>query len=164
VEKPHGKRGEVVTVPVHGLPLMLHEGMTVACVPPALKRDRWHEVTGVTSGGGTGALVELAGVSSIADAEELAGCTILANVEDLPEGYEIHDLDALLGRSVSDEEHGHLGSISEILVGQVHDVWVIEGPYGEVLVPAVPEIVKELPAEGEILVDVPKGTIEAERS
>jgi 16S rRNA processing protein RimM len=162
VEKPHGKRGEVVTVPVHGLPLMLHEGMRIACVPPLLKRDRWHEVNAVTSGGGTGALVELSGVSCIADAEELVGCTILADVADLPEGYEMHDLDALLGRSVTDEVYGDLGEITEILVGQVHDVWVIEGRFGEVLIPAVPEIVEELPLEGAILVRVPVGTVDAE--
>ena len=153
-----------MTVPVHGLPLMLHEGMRVACVPPLLKRDRWHEVVSVTSGGGTGALVGLSGSSCIADAEELVGCTILANIDDLPEGYEIHDLDALLGRPVCDAVYGDLGEITEILVGQVHDVWVIEGRYGEVLVPAVPEIVEELPAEGDILVRVPVGTVDAERS
>lgn len=47
-------------------------------------------------------------------------------------------------------------------MGQVHDVWVIEGRFGEVLIPAVPEIVEELPLEGAILVRVPVGTVDAE--
>ena len=40
VEKTHGRRGEVVTSSVHGLPAYVREGMTLAVVPPALKGPR----------------------------------------------------------------------------------------------------------------------------
>lgn len=40
VVKAHGKKGEVVTVPVHGLPSLMHEGLSVCVVPPRLKGPR----------------------------------------------------------------------------------------------------------------------------
>ena len=153
-----------MTVPVHGLPPMLHEGLRVACVPPALKGDRWHEVLHVTNGGGAGQLVALSGVDGIAAAEDLTGCTMLADVADLPEDFELHDVDALLGRDVTDKVYGHIGQIVEIMVGQANDVWVIEGPYGEVLIPIVDEVGSEVPADGEIVVHAPTGTIASGRS
>ncbi len=162
VVKPHGKRGEVVTVPVHGLPPLLREGMAVALVPPALKESRWHEVVSVSGSGGTGELVALSGSRDLGTAEGLAGKVILARVEDLPAGYELHDVDALIGHEVSDASLGPLGTIEEVMVGVANDVWVVRGRHGEVLVPVVDEFVSEVPAEGPIVVRVPDGTVSDE--
>lgn len=161
MEKTHGKRGEVVTVPVHGLPPLLRAGMRVALLPPPLVGSRWHTVEAVHSRTATGSLVSLSGVGGIAEARELLGAVVLADVRELPEGYELHDADALLGREVSDEVHGVLGTIDEVMVGAANDVWVISGPHGELLVPVVDEVVPELPATGAIRVRVPAGTIAA---
>ncbi len=139
---------------------MLREGMRVAVVPPLLKGDRWHTVGSVSADGGPGQMVALSGVRDIAAADELVGKTLLADVADLPEGYALHDADALLGREVVDERYGALGTIDEILVGVANDVWVIQGPYGEVLVPVVDEVVSPPDGEGPIRVSVPAGTID----
>jgi 16S rRNA processing protein RimM len=162
VVKPHGKRGEVVTDPVHGLPPLLHKGLTVAVVPPLLKEDRWHTVLGASNDGASGQLVALSGVSDIAAAEAICGCTLLARVEDLPEGYALHDVDALLGREVTDQTFGPIGSIVEVLRSVANDVWVIDGPYGEVLLPAVDEVVLQLPPAGPIEVLAPVGLVPVE--
>ena len=69
VVKTHGRQGEVVTVPVHGLPPVLREGMTVAVVPPPLKGTRWHEVLSCEEGGRSGQRAALSGVSTIATLE-----------------------------------------------------------------------------------------------
>lgn len=156
--KTHGKRGEVVTVPVHGLPPLLHVGMTVALVPPALKESRWHEVIDVSTTD-AGQLVALSGSKDISSAEDLVGKTVLADVSDLPEGYEMHDIDALIGLAVYDEVHGDLGTISDVMVGSAQDVWVVEGPYGEVLIPAVEEFVLGRDEDGTIVVRVPDGIV-----
>ena len=67
MEKTHGKRGEVVTVPVHGLPPMLREGLEVFVVPPALKGPRSLMVREADLGR-SGQLVALEGVSGIGEA------------------------------------------------------------------------------------------------
>lgn len=150
-----------MTVPVHGLPPLLTPGMVVAVVPPALKGDRWHEVLSVGEGP-NGQLVAFSDISSIADADQIVGCTVLADVAQLPQDLALHDVDALLGRDVTDEAYGPLGTIDEVLVGAAHDVWVIHGPYGEVLVPVVDAFVSSVDTSGPIRVRVPAGTVTTE--
>ncbi|WP_091008154.1 ribosome maturation factor RimM [Parafannyhessea umbonata] len=159
VVKTHGKRGEVVTVPVHGLPPMLRERLDVTPVPPALKGPRGRVVMSA-SYNGSGQLVSLGGVSDINAASELVGKVLLARIDDLPEGFERHDVDALLGREVVDSNMGALGSVAEVMVGRANDVWVVRGPYGEVLIPVVDAVVDELVEDGPIRVTIPSGLIE----
>ena len=159
MEKTHGKRGEVVTVPVHGLPPMLREGLEVFVVPPALKGPRSLMVREADLGR-SGQLVALEGVTGIGEAERLVGHALLARVDDLPEGFEAHDVDALLGREVVDEKSGPLGSIVEVMVGPANDVWVVDGPLGEVLLPAVESVVVDAAGEGPIRVLAPEGLLE----
>ena len=64
-----------------------------------------------------------------------------------------------MGREVRDTEHGSLGEITEVLVGPTQNVWVIEGPFGQVLMPAVDEFIKEAPVEGPITVSIPQGLL-----
>lgn len=159
VVKTHGKRGEVVTVPVHGLPPLLRPALKVAVVPPALKGDRLRVVASA-SGDGRGQLVRLSGVGGMGDASRLVGKTLLARVDDLPDGFELHDACALLGHSVADERYGDLGRIAEVLVGPANDVWVLDGPYGEVLVPVVDSVVLGMDGGGAIRTRVPNGLVE----
>ena len=156
--KTHGRRGEVVTVPVHGLPPMLREGMEVALVPPAVPDDRW-QVVEFADDGETGQLVGFVDVTTISEADALVGRLVLANVEDLPQDFVMLDLEALIGREVVDSELGSLGTIEEVMVGPANDVWVIDGPFGEVLLPVVDEVVSDVANTGPILVRAPKGSV-----
>ena len=140
---------------------MLREGLEVFVVPPALKGPRSLMVREADLGR-SGQLVALEGVTGIGEAERLVGHALLARVDDLPEGFEAHDVDALLGREVVDEKSGPLGSIVEVMVGPANDVWVVRGPHGEVLVPVVDEFIVSLPAEGPIGVKVPDGLVEGD--
>lgn len=157
VEKTHGKRGEVVTVPVHGLPPLMRPGIQVALVPPRLKGPRWREVTAASDPSQTdGQLVSLAGIAGLGQASELVGRTVLAREEDLPADLVLHDAEALVGRQVSDLATGQVGTIAEVMRGPAQDVWVIEGlPQGEVMVPVVPAFVDAMPADGPIPVRLP---------
>ena len=38
-------------------------------------------------------------------------------------------------------------------------MWVLEGPFGQVMMPAVDEFIKEAPAEGPITVSIPQGLL-----
>ncbi len=160
VVKTHGKKGEVVVTPVHGLPALLSEGMQVACVPPLLSRDRFHRVTGVQTEGGAGELVSLTGVSDLNDARGLVGASILVPADELPDEVELKGPEAWIGRIVHDRRSGDLGEINEVMVGRGNDVWVVDGPYGEVLVPVVDEFIVDAPEDGPIEVDLPDGLVE----
>ena len=75
----------------------------------------------------------------------------------------MRDADALLGRAVRDVRRGDLGAIEEVLRGPAQDVWVVRGPYGEVLVPAVEPIVVASDPEdlaAPLVVDLPRGMVE----
>ena len=68
-----------------------------------------------------------------------------------------------IGRTVVDERHGELGEIREVIETAAHDVWVIDGPYGEVLVPVVDEVIVSYPeaADEAIRTRVMDGLIES---
>ena len=157
VQKAHGRKGEVVTGPVHDLPSLMREGLEVAVVPPPLRGDRWHTVLSAFADDRAGSLVSLSGVLSIADAEELVGSHLLARAEDLPSDLALHDPQRLVGRVVRDERDGSHGVIEEVMVGPANDVWVVRGERGELLVPVVSEVVAEVAPEGEIVVLPPQG-------
>lgn len=157
VQKAHGRRGEVVTVPVHGLPSLVRAGLEVAVVPPPLRGSRWHEVVSAAEDGRSGSLVALSGVATIEDAEALVGAHLLARIEDLPADLALHDPERLVGRLVRDARDGSVGVIEEVMSGPANDVWVVRGERGELLVPVVGEVVGGVPADGEIEVEPPAG-------
>lgn len=159
IVKTHGKRGEVVTVPVHSLPSLIAEGMTVVPVPPALKGSRKFSVISVESDDREGSLVTFEGVATISDAEELVGKTLLVEEDCLPENFSLVNASLLIGREVIDVEHGSLGEITEVLVGPTQNVWVIDGSCGQVMMPAVDEFIVEAPVEGPITVSIPQGLL-----
>lgn len=161
VDKPRGAKGEVVCCPVDGLPLLLQPTMTVWVVPPTLNGPRQVQVL-ATKDGPRGQQVKLSGVADLSCAEKICGRYLLAREADLPEDLLFHDPEALVGLAVRDLALGDLGQISAVMSGPAQDVWEIQGPYGEVLVPAVPEfLVGADEDEGLITMDLPSGLVEA---
>ena len=154
VEKSHGKRGEVVAVPVHGLPAVLSEGMEVCVVPPPLKGGRRHVVESCVTDGREGALVSLSGVDGIDAAKKLCGRYLLVRESELPEGFDLHDGVRLIGREVVDEARGLRGRVDEVMTGPANDVWVVAlDDGGEVLLPVIDQVVSDVPDDGPIAVD-----------
>lgn len=162
VIKPHGSKGEVVVAALRGLPFCVAPGLTVALTPPALDRERFTTVRSVGSVRDGSALVSFSGVSTIQDAEGIAGCRVLARRADLDLPAGALAFDELVGRSVADEAAGPLGAIEEIMESPAHDIWVVRGRRGEVLIPVVDELIRELPEKGPITVSLPAGLIGGE--
>lgn len=158
IVKTHGRKGEVVAVPADGLPPLLEEGLTVAVVPPALKGRRSLAVR-EASGTGAGQLVSFEGVSDIGAAQKLVGKHLLAAVDDLPDDFARMDLTQIVGREVMDTRLGLIGEVTEVLVGPTQDVYVIEGPFGEVMVPAVDAFIADVPTEGAIVCTLPDSMV-----
>jgi len=145
-------------VPTHGLPLLLHAGLDVVVVPPALKGPRHFNVMSCVDARG-GQLIALEGIQSIGQAAKLVGKTLLARVADLPRDYMLHDVDGLVGREVVDATRGLLGEICEVMRGPAHDVWVVRGGHGEVLIPVVESMVRAWEKDGPVMVDLPRGLV-----
>lgn len=157
VEKTHGRKGEVVTVPVHGLPSLVREGLRVAVVPPELSGPRWRTVLALSHDDRAGDLVAISGCGTLTEAEALVGRYLLASVKDLPADLALHDAGRLVGRLVSDERGEVLGTIVEVMSGPANDVWVVSGQLGEILLPVIDAVVREVPDMGPIPVRVPAG-------
>lgn len=138
VVKSHGLKGEVSVDPFTGPPFFLPEGLRVWLVPPPTS-GRETAIVSVRPGP-KGPLVKLLGIDTIEDAKKLAGSEILAAEADVPDDAFIEEPDAV-GAFVHDQEHGDLGCVVETIVTGANDVWVVHGPFGEVLIPVIDEVV-----------------------
>ena len=144
VVKSHGLKGEVAVEPAADLPFVFPVGLEVWFVPPP---------SGVRTGrienirrGPRGPLVKVSGVDDIGTAQTLIGADIMVRTEDMPAEWlepPEEDLDPV-GLSVSDVERGLLGEVVELIVTGANDVWVVEGPFGEVLLPVIDQVVLEI--------------------
>lgn len=146
--------------PVRGLPFVLAPGMRVALTPPALKRDRFCRVEDVADTGDAWH-VRFSGIRDLTAAEGVAGCYVLADAADLDLGPLDASFEELVGRSVVDARYGAIGTIAEIMETPANDVWVVAGgPYGEVLMPVIEDVVPRIPATGPIAVSLMDGLID----
>ena len=92
-------------------------------------------------------------------AQRLTGlwlCVPQSQVPDAPEGEYFHyQLIGLKVRTVAGED---LGEVAEILETGSNDVYVVTGPDGEILVPALATVVREIDVAGGLMVvDLPEG-------
>lgn len=144
IARTHGKKGEVVVVPLDGLPFCLYEGMRVCLTPPPLRGERFYTVAGV--GVGDTPLVSFKGVRDLNAAEPLVGKLVLALRDDVPELVQEQMILDCVGCDMVDDVHGFVGVIQELIQLPANDVWrVDEGPYGEVLVPVIEDVVLSIP-------------------
>ncbi len=146
IARTHGRKGEVVVVALDGLPFCLEEGMRVCLTPPPLRGERWFTVERV--GAGETPLVAFSGVDGIAGAEELVGRLVLARREDVPEAVQERLVIDCVGCELVDDERGPVGTIRELMQLPANDVWRVDGgPYGEVLVPVIDDVVLKIPED-----------------
>ena len=107
---------------------------------------------------GRGIILKLRGIDTRNDAEALRGEVLtvpeLADLDD--EGaYYIHDL---IGLRVEDSAGDELGKLFEVITTGATDVYVIRGPSGELLLPALDDVVTDIDLNaGRLVVDVPEG-------
>ena len=144
VGKARGLEGEVTATTAGDLPFSVYAGLHVHVVPPTLQGPRELDVVSVCEGAGNTYQLRFEGVDTIDAAEQIAGRFLLADVRDL-EGLDMPLRE--IGRIVIDERHGELGEIREVIETAAHDVWVIDGPFGEVLVPVVDEVIVTYPED-----------------
>jgi len=138
IVKTHGVAGELSVAETTSMSLEEIVGYNVWVVPP-VRLARPYRVTGYRSGP-KGPLLTLDGVDDIGYAREMAGSSICLASEDVPMDFADEPVDHV-GYSVSDETRGDLGVIEELIVTGANDVWIVRGPYGEVLLPVIDDVV-----------------------
>ncbi len=141
VIKAHGLKGELSVAPLFSDEFPLAPGTQVWFIPPP-SSVRTGKVMGVRPGP-KGPLVSVDTVTTIEAAGLLAGTLIVVRPEDAPAEDAEQGFD-LVGIAVVDESRGPLGEITEVIETGANDVWVVDGPYGEVLLPVIDEVVMSI--------------------
>lgn len=106
-------------------------------------------------------LLRLRGFESIEAVQHLVGSDVLMSYADLP------DLDddefywyELQGLKVVDRTRGELGVLDDLLATGAHDIYVVNGRFGEIMIPAVSQFVLDIDLEsGQMTVDLPEGLV-----
>jgi 16S rRNA processing protein RimM len=139
VAKTHGLNGEVSVIVTGGLPVERLPGLEVWFVPPP-RTLRSARILSVRPGP-KGPLFALEGVTGIAEADQLRGCNVLARAADVPEAEIEFDP---VGYVVTDTVRGLIGTVEDVIVTGANDVWIVQGPFGEVLVPVIDDVVLDI--------------------
>jgi 16S rRNA processing protein RimM len=100
-------------------------------------------------------VLKLAAIDSVEAAEKLRGCDLSIPRSELPElpAGQYYTFQ-LLGLNVVTTEGKRLGYITDIMPTASNDVYIVKGKRGEILIPAIEDVVKSI--------DLKKGTITIE--
>ena len=107
------------------------------------------------------AIIKLGAIDSIESAEQLRGQLVEihhSQVNPLPEGQYYHF--QLIGLEVWTTQEELLGSVTEVLTGKSNDNHVARGAKGEVIIPAIDDVVKSIDLDRErITIEVIQGLL-----
>lgn len=109
-----------------------------------------------------GVLLHLKGLDHINAVESLVNADIVLPYDHLPEleegEYYWHQLEGL---QVVDSEHGILGTLISTLETGAHEIYVVKGDHGEIMIPAVDAFIKDIDVQGGTMqVTVPAGLVD----
>jgi 16S rRNA processing protein RimM len=115
-------------------------------------------------GHGEMAIVQLSGVDTIEAAQALRGQLLHVPADEVARPkrgeYFWHEI---VGLPVETEDGRELGTIAEILRTGANDVYVVRGPLGEVLVPAIAHVVRKIDVEaGRVIIRPMPGLLPGE--
>lgn len=155
----HGLRGDLKIRPLTGDSSALEGAQTILFRRPDGTVAEYPPVRVAIHKGNL--LVRLQGFENVEATAPLVGSEVLMRFDDLtdlPED-EFYWFE-LQGMTVVDAKLGELGVLEDLFTTAAHDIYVVRGRFGEVLIPAVGEIVTEIDRDGNrILVDLPKGLV-----
>lgn len=154
----HGLRGDLKVRPLSGDSTSLDSVKEVTL--RGTKTNSLHKVQKASRHKGN-LLIHLEGIDSVESAETFIGCEVLISHDDLaslPED-EFYWFQ-LEGLRVEDSQYGDLGRIVEIFTTPAHDILVVRGPHGEVLIPVVDAFILKIDEDAKVVhVDLPEGLV-----
>jgi 16S rRNA processing protein RimM len=155
---PWGLRGDLKVEPLTDFPQRFAAGRSLCLggVAYSIERCRWQRGR---------AILKLAGIDSATAAETLRDRLLEVPEEELrPLGEGEYYHFQILGLEVRTTAGEVLGRVEQIISTGSNDVFVVRGQRGEVLIPAVDDVVKSVdPAAGRIEVEAVEGLLPAER-
>jgi 16S rRNA processing protein RimM len=107
------------------------------------------------------ALLELQGLQDRNTAEQWRGALVRVEIQDaLPLEKDEYYYHQIVGLTVSTVEGQTLGRVTEILPTGANDVYVVHGAQGEILLPAIKEVIVRVDlAAGSLVVRLPDGLL-----
>jgi 16S rRNA processing protein RimM len=158
IVQPHGVRGEVSVEVLTDFPErfdtieVVYLGSASEAEARRVKTSRWHQDR---------VLLSFEGCEDRTAAEELRGLLVQIPAEEvmpLPEGeYYAHDL---IGLDVLTVEGEALGRVNDILFTGANEVYVVVGPRGQILLPAITDVVERIDlSAGQIVVRLMDGLV-----
>ena len=77
----------------------------------------------------------------------------------LPEGQYYHD--QIIGLQVKTTQGELIGTITDVLTGKSNDNYIVQGPRGQVLVPAIEDVIQSIDIEqGHITIEAIEGLLD----
>jgi 16S rRNA processing protein RimM len=150
-----GRKGQLRVEVITDFPHRLtpHSVVYVDRRPITIVGTNWHKGK---------AIIKLEGIDSVDDAEGLRGKALEihhSQLENLPEGQYYHF--QLIGLEVWTTEGERLGKVTKILSSLSNDNYVVSGEKGEILIPAIEDVVKSVDLEsGKITIEAIEGLLE----
>lgn len=151
---PQGIRGELKVEPTTDFPQRFATGaeLRVQGRLLAVESSRWQRGY---------VILKLATIDSIDEAEKLRGQSLEvpnSSAQTLPQGqYYVYQI---VGLEVWTTAGEHLGEVAEVAPTGSNDVYVVRGPRGELLIPAIEDVVKEIDLErGRITIEAVEGLL-----
>jgi len=107
-------------------------------------------------------VVKLATIDSVEDAERLRGQDLTipsSELSRLPEGQ--YYTFQIIGLDVLTTEGQYLGQVTDIMATASNDVYIVEGEGGEILIPAIEDVVKSIDLKkGKMVIEAIKGLLD----
>ncbi len=129
-----------------------HSRVYVNRQPVTIDHAEWHKGT---------AIIKLAAIDSIDAAQRLNGQPVEihhSQLKPLPEGQYYHF--QLIGLEVWTTQGELLGNITEILTAASNDNYVVRGTQGEILIPAIEDVVKSIDLDkGRLVIEPLEGLL-----
>jgi 16S rRNA processing protein RimM len=148
VVRPHGLRGHVRCKIITEHPERFADLRRVTIGdPPRVYRVRSAQLEGDAHAGTV--LLGLVGVNTPEQAEALRGALVTVPERDaVPLGPGEYYTHQIIGLNVITDAGEALGTVVEVLSTGANDVFVVRGPRGEVLLPAIQPVVREIDVAG----------------
>ncbi len=159
----HGREGEIRVKVTSDVPGRFDEGQTLYLSKDGVSaEERTYRIARARSTGHKGndiLIISLRGFRDRDQALRLAGlwfCVPQSEVPSAEDGAYFHY--QLLGLKVRTGEGEDLGEVAEILETGSNDVYVVKGSSGEILVPALSKVIRQIDIDaGLMVVDLPEG-------
>jgi 16S rRNA processing protein RimM len=150
IRKSFGVQGEVVARLHDGVVADDLVGIEVWTVPPSLGWRRG--IVASVEPHGADWKMSFSGLESVEDAKQLSGRMLIVAATDV--AFEIVEDDKTgryAGYRVVDERYGDIGTILETIETGANEVWVVDGRYGQVLVPVIDEVVVDVDEDNSVI-------------